>query len=169
MEKKYTTSLDTRAVIGTLALPVLIIVSLAFVVMADDEKKTMLHYPMPMIIHGILLLVYGFCYAMRPISYTLSNDTLTINRLIENVRFRLEDVDKVEAIKKEDLRFVMRTFGNGGIFGYIGKYYHSNFGSMTWYATRLSNYVLITMKSGKKIILTPDDSSFVGDLASKIK
>jgi hypothetical protein len=51
----------------------------------------------------------------------------------------------------------MRTFGNGGLFGYTGKYYNSRFGKMTWYCTQRKNYVLLILSDKKKIVITPDN------------
>ncbi len=169
MEKNFVTSLDTRSYITTLILPIVLIGTLILMIMADADSKTEISYPLPFIVHGLIFIVYGFCYALRPTSYVVTSEKLTIKRLLGHLTFSLNDIEKAEIVKKEDMRFVMRTFGNGGIFGYTGKFYHSNFGNMTWYATRLSNYVLITLKSGKKIMLTPNDTALATAITSQLK
>ena len=52
---------------------------------------------------------------------------------------------------------VIRTFGVGGLFGYYGQFYNSKIGSMTWYATRQNNTVLVRTIDNKNIVLTPDE------------
>lgn len=60
-------------------------------------------------------------------------------------------------LDEESLKGSIRTFGVGGLFGYFGKYFNRTLGSMTWYATRKDNFVLILTNDDKKIILTPNE------------
>lgn len=72
-------------------------------------------------------------------------------------------------IPRDDLKWSIRTFGNGGVFGYYGKFFNNSFGSMTWFATRRENFVMLILKDGRKIVVTPDDLNFKDDLSSRIK
>jgi len=164
----FSASLDTRAWISTVLLPLFLIGSFVFMTNASEKNMEQIAWPLPLLVHGLLLLVYVFCWLYRVKSYDVLDRTLKINRTLQSVLISLDEIEKSEVIAKDDLQLVMRTFGNGGIFGYMGKYYHSNFGKMTWYATRMSNYALLTFKSGKKLILTPDDVSLVEVLNSKL-
>jgi hypothetical protein len=74
-------------------------------------------------------------------------------------------IKSVELLDKEQLAWVFRTFGVGGLFGYYGKFANTKLGSMTWYATRRNKTVLIETLDNKKIILTPDEpEKFVAHL-----
>ncbi|MFM7328528.1 MAG: PH domain-containing protein, partial [Bacteroidota bacterium] len=64
------------------------------------------------------------------------------------------------------LRWSIRLFGSGGLFGYFGKFRNSTFGTMNWYATRLGKFVVIILRSGEKFVVTPDDESFAAHLRS---
>ena len=65
------------------------------------------------------------------------------------------------------MRFAIRTFGNGGVFGYTGYFYKKGIGSMLWYCTQRANYILIEKTNGKKIVITPDDADgFMKDIGN---
>ena len=67
-----------------------------------------------------------------------------------------------QIVDKETMKWTVRTFGVGGLFGYFGKFANRALGSMTLYATRRNNYVLIITTDERKIIITPDEPiSFV--------
>lgn len=55
----------------------------------------------------------------------------------------------------------IRLFGVGGLFGYYGKYYNFKMGHMTLYTTQKRNRILMTMITGKKIIISPDDLNII--------
>ncbi|MBZ5856821.1 PH domain-containing protein [Flavihumibacter profundi] len=104
-----------------------------------------------------LVLVYFIAYAFRPIHYVFTPDKLIIHRLISDVKIDCSQIRSVELLEKEQIGMAIRTFGVGGLFGYFGKFASRKLGSMTWYATRRNNYVLVQTMDNKKIILTPDE------------
>ena len=111
-----------------------------------------------------LLLVYGLVYALRPINYELTPDSLIIQRLFMNVKIERNQIIKVVLLEKGNTKWAFRIFGVGGLFGYFGKFENSTLGSMTWYATRQDRTVLVETVDGKKIIITPDEAEkFVAD------
>lgn len=113
---------------------------------------------------GFFLLIYGITYAFRPISYTLSPDQLIINRPVAPVKIDRSIVQSAELLEKDAIRWSVRIFGVGGLFGYFGKFANTKIGGMTWYATRRSKAVLLRMVNGKRIVLTPDEPErFVAD------
>ena len=71
----------------------------------------------------------------------------------------LMDIKYVEVPTKESMYWTIRTLGNGGLFGYWGKFANTTYGDMTWYATRRSNYILLKLKNSRSIVITPDDIS----------
>jgi len=81
----------------------------------------------------------------------------------------LENVKDVFVATRESMKWTIRTFGNGGLFGYFGKFRNGNYGNMTWYATRSNNYVMIITASDKKIVLTPDEVSMVDEIRIRAK
>lgn len=103
-----------------------------------------------------LILIPFICYGLKPTQYSIENRTLIIHRLYRNVHIDTRQIQSVEKITRADLRGALRKFGNGGIFGYTGRFYKRNIGNMSWYATNLDNAVLLTFPS-RKILLTPEN------------
>lgn len=165
----FRTSLERWAFITTLALPFFLMGSFLWMLYFSRSNHEALHWPMPLLVHGLLLAVYLFCYAIRPRAYQLTDTEFIIQRWIDQRKYSLKEIREVKLIEKDDMRGVMRTFGNGGIFGYTGLFYHSKYGKMHWHATRRSNYVLITLKSGTKIVVTPDEVTLAEKLAEPIE
>lgn len=110
-----------------------------------------------------LIFIYGICYLLRPMAYELTNDNLIIHRPWKDVKIATQEIQSLTCISKATLSGSIRTFGVGGLFGYFGKFYQSKIGKMTWYATRTDRPVLIITKTGKKIIITPDDPQKLAD------
>ena len=71
-------------------------------------------------------------------------------------------------VEKDEIVTLIRTFGNGGLFGYYGKFYSSKLGNITLYATQSRNRVLIKTIHGTQIMITPDDLSLVEALQEKL-
>ena len=107
---------------------------------------------------GLLFMVITIvAYAFSTKSIEVDTSNLSINRPFDKVVILLSDIIKIEKIDYKDLSFAMRKFGSGGLFGYFGKFWNKQQGSMTWYVTDMKNPVMIETKNGKKIVLTPDD------------
>jgi hypothetical protein len=101
------------------------------------------------------LILIG-AYAWSPRGYAVSDGTITVNRLIGNVRVPLDGVREVRAATKDDFRGCLRLFGNGGLFGYYGLFRTSKLGKSTWYVTNRGKAVVVV--TGKKTVLfSPDD------------
>ena len=158
----YKTSLDNLAkgiTIGVTLLFVAILIG-QFSIIKDTG------WAVPIITTVTLFLIYFISFAFSPINYEVSAQHLSIHRLLIDVNIDRNQIKSVELLDKEDLAWVIRTFGVGGLFGYYGKFANTKLGSMTWYATRRNKTVLIVTLDNKKIILTPDEpEKFVAHLA----
>ena len=108
-------------------------------------------------ISPILIIVSIICFILKPSHYILEEDAIIIHRMFNDIKILHSDIIKVELVPAEKLKWSIRTFGVGGLFGYFGKFYNRNIGSMTWYATQRENFVLIKT-SKNNIIITPDDA-----------
>ena len=112
---------------------------------------------------GILLLflaILVFSLLWSPRGYSISKDRLLINRFIGPKSIELSSIGTVEPVDRSQLSGTLRAFGVGGLFGYFGKFHSPNYGMMDYYVTQRKNFVLIRTNEGKKIILSPDDTSF---------
>ncbi len=159
----YTTSLDNLAKAITIGVTILfaVIIIAQFPVLPDAGWA-------PILTTVGFLLIYGITFAFRPISYILTHEQLIIHRPIADVKIDRKQVKSVELLDEGKLRWSVRVFGVGGLFGYYGKFAKRKLGSMTWYATRRNKAVLVLTMDNKKIILTPDEpEKFVRDYAAK--
>ena len=127
----------------------------------------------PTLIHGGVLLLFigiivgGYLYSTK--SYTVTNDALIIHRPISDRVIKLSEIVEIRTVDAADFSGTIRTFGNGGLFGYYGKYYNSKIGNMTWYVTQQKNKILVQIKQGDKIIISPDDIGLVKKVKLQIQ
>ena len=158
----YKASLDNLAKIITIFVLIIIAtiayMSIKALVISEGDVRVIS-------IHSVILLflfaILGFCYFIGPQSYTIENGSLNIVKYAGNKKIKLSDIVEIRTITDGELTNIIRTFGVGGLFGYYGKYYSSNIGNITFYATQKRNKVFILTKQGDKIIITPDDLGII--------
>lgn len=146
---KYKASLDRLAIGMTIGVILLVIV-IAIAGFAWNQ---------PILVQFDIVVPFAvvvMCYLFAPKSYTVNENELTINRPIGKVHIALKDIIKVEKIDRFE-GFTIRTFGNGGLFGFYGRYYNSVIGKMILYTTRSNNRILIKTNKEKNIVISPDD------------
>ena len=114
-----------------------------------------------------LISVYLITYGFSTKAYELTQNEVIIRRLLGNVKIKRSEITSVEIIEKEQMGWLIRTFGVGGLFGYWGRFSSSKLGSMTWYATRKNKIILIKTINNKRIAITPNEmEQFVSDFNS---
>ena len=111
----------------------------------------------PVLILCVLLSVLVVSFLISVSSYTIETDNITINKRIGNIVINKSDIQSIKLLSKDDLKWTIRTFGVGGLFGYYGKFSNRKIGSMTWYVTHRNKTILITTTAGKKILISPDE------------
>jgi hypothetical protein len=104
-----------------------------------------------LVLGGVLLgaLVFG----VR--GYSVHEGTILVHRLGWATRFPLDEVDDVELAPNVTIGSI-RSFGNGGLFGYVGHYRNETLGAYRAYATDGTNAVVLRHADGP-IVITPDD------------
>ncbi len=149
----YKTSLDRTAkvITGIVTILFAVVIIAQFLVIKNGEIKV------SVFIIILLSLIYFGTFLYRPISYILSEVELIIHRSIGDIKINRTEIKTIEQLDNTKLKWSVRVFGVGGLFGYWGKFSNSKIGSMTWYATRRNKAVLITTFTNKKIILTPNE------------
>ena len=166
---KYKASLDNLSLAITLIVAVVLII--IFVSIGKDVfKNTESKFPWIAIIVSIVLpiAIYVISWLFSTNAYTITDDELVINRPGGDRRIKLSEIDSVRTVEKDEIGTMIRTFGNGGLFGYYGKFHSSKLGSMTLYATQSKNRILIKTIHGTQIMITPDDLSLVEALQEKL-
>ncbi len=118
----------------------------------------------------VTLLILGVTYYFSIKKYVISDSELTVVRPFSNVVFSVSKIKEVRMLDDCDMKFTIRTFGVGGLFGYVGKFWNNHIKHFTAYSTRLRNLVLVVTTDDKKFVLSPNDTVlFVTELQKKIQ
>lgn len=149
----YKISLDSFAKVTTIAVTVLFTAIIVTHILIFREIGSV--SAISIVVLFVLLYFVAFLY--RPVSYSLTADYLIIHRLITDIKINRKEIKSIERINRSDLKWTMRIFGSGGLWGYWGRFANKKIGNMTWYATRRNNTVLVTTIYNKNIILTPNE------------
>jgi hypothetical protein len=166
---EYKASFDTLTKVLTLGVIVFFAYiaqkSVKALLVAEGDTTTIL-------IHSgvifVLLATLVVSYLFSTQNYLIDNNEFVIRRPISERKISIADIEEIRLVGEGDMTGTIRTFGNGGLFGYYGKYYNKTFGSMTLYTTQRANRVFIRTKSGSKIIISPDDLRFIDKLKSAL-
>jgi hypothetical protein len=104
----------------------------------------------------ILILCIVF-YLYRPLKYSIENGNIRISRMLGDKIILKDEIKTVRIPSKHDIAWPIRTFGNGGLFGYTGRYYTKQLGTMIWFCSRRNNFILIERKNKLPIVISPDE------------
>jgi Bacterial PH domain len=116
----------------------------------------------------IMLIVLGIIYLFHVQNYEVTHESIKINRLIGAKKIDFSNIKNVYKVKNDDLGFMIRTFGNGGIFGFMGLYKSQIYGNMRLFGTQQRNYVIVETNL-KKYVLTPDEPlDFVKSVENRV-
>ncbi len=163
MEYKATLDWTAKIITGFVTALFLGIIGFNFW-MIDRESAQWEEYE-PLIFSIILMgSIYLFCYSFRPTKYIVDSEKITIKRPLKDLIIDMKNIQQVFLVSNDTMKWTIRTFGNGGLFGYYGKFRNRTYGNMTWYATKRDNYLLIETSKHKKIILTPDDITMAKEI-----
>lgn len=127
---------------------------------ADDPTQTTI-----LVLTTVLIIsIFLFCFLYRPLRYVVGYDKVIVKRPIKDFTIEVNNIKDAFLPSKESMKWTIRIFGNGGLFGYFGSFRNGTYGGMTWYATRTSNYLIIVTKDNDKIVLTPDETAMVNEI-----
>ena len=115
---------------------------------------------------GLAWVIYLFAWLLRPTGYSITGDRLIIRRPWRSRDVSFGAITDIRMPEPSAMRWSIRLFGSGGLFGYFGRFRNKTFGNMNWYATRLDKFTVINLRSGETIVLTPDDATFATRLGS---
>ncbi len=166
----YKATLDKTSKTITVLAIVLFLVGIFLNFQAIDFQSTRwYHYGANIFLLTFMVLVYSILYLLRPIKYIVDKERITIKRPIKDITVSLKSIKNVFVTKKFTMNGTIRTFGNGGLFGYYGKFRNETFENMTWYATKRDNYLILETIDNQKIVLTPDDIGMVKEVQRMMK
>ena len=153
---EYKATLDKTSKIVTGIITILFLGNFAYTLTLFFEAKgdlTLFGANIFMII--CFLLIYALRYLYRPIKYRINNESIAIQRTLNDLIINIKDIRGTFATNKEQLP----NFIGGGFWGYHGRSKTKSMGNMLFYATKRDNYVIIETNDNKKIVLTPDNNA----------
>jgi len=177
MKTIYTASLDKLSKIISV-FAILLFIWLTILPQIISTNTPSLNSSKNLISLGVgifVLIVFGFVYMYRILRYELSDTELIIVRPYKSLHIPLKTIAGVMKLEKADILGTIRTFGNGGFFGYTGYYWKKSLGTMIFYLTQRKNLILIETlaKTGKttggKIVISPDDIGMESKLIELLK
>lgn len=116
-----------------------------------------------MVILPLIILISATFFMVR--GYELTKDKLFIQRLGWKSGLNLNELQSVE-VDPEAMKRSIRTFGNGGLFCYVGKFRNKKLGSYRAFATDPELAVVLKF-TDKVVIVTPDNpGKFVAQIKS---
>lgn len=150
-----TTVKVTTVIIVGLFLLIGVALLLLFVLSLSEENFDRKSIMMPIVAIGLFGLLY-WVFTERIIGYEVLNEGVKIIKGNDVQLIKKDLILEVKSIDYKDLRFSVRTFGIGGVFGFSGSFTNKKFGDMTWYLTRKDSLVMLVTKMDK-IVLSPDN------------
>jgi hypothetical protein len=105
----------------------------------------------------LLIAAFLFTVLYKPKSFTINPSVLKITQVGFSKVIPMTDIEHIEVADRKELGLGLRTFGSGGFLGYLGKFWYSKIGHITFYVTDRDKMLLVRLKTGKKIMISPDD------------
>ena len=106
-----------------------------------------------MVVLPVVTLAITACFAVR--GYALESDTLQIQRLGWRTEISLNQLESA-TIDSHAMDRSIRTWGNGGLFAFVGHFWNRKLGAYYAYATKLDHAVVLEFPD-RRLVVTPDD------------
>lgn len=116
----------------------------------------------------------GYTFAKSPQHIIVDNEGVGIRQRLGGKFLPKSEIKSVVWYDKDGKTLRMdkttiRVAGNGGMFGYTGRWRNKEIGTFTIYARRLKGLVLFELTDGKKIVVSCDEpQALVDDVTSRI-
>ena len=117
----------------------------------------------------ILLTTVIVGVGYMPIRLKANDEKVTVRRLFGSLEIPLNEVIETRRIFKSDINGSIRTFGSGGLFGYLGRFKNDRLGNYTMYATELNNLILVRTSNKKYVFSCSRPQEFVEFVNLQIK
>lgn len=109
------------------------------------------------LVAAFMLLLAFAMYLFSPRAYAIEGKDVVIHRRAGRKRIPAADIIRLRMPDAKELSWPVRTFGNGGLFGYTGRYYTRHIGYMIWYCTRRDRQLVVERNFKLPVILSPDN------------
>lgn len=96
-----------------------------------------------------------------PIRLKVDKEKIMVKNLFGSPKIPLSEVTEIKRLSKSEIDGSIRTFGSGGLFGYLGRFKNNRLGSYDMYATELKNLILIRTGNKKYVFSCSRPQEFV--------
>lgn len=149
----FPAKLDTLAKMISLAVPLALIIPFITIGQHFGVNSDYKMIAVPVFVIAVML----FTLLFKPKSFSLNPSVLVITQVGFSKTIPLEKIEKIEPVITKELGLGIRTFGSGGFLGYLGRFWYKKIGHVTAYVTDRNKILLIYLKNGRKIMISPDD------------
>jgi hypothetical protein len=158
----------TTKVISTISILIFLLASGFIVYEIQNNNQLSLSVKSIILIAPLSILL---TYLFMPKQYEINENELVIHRKIGNLTILRNDITQIEKIEAyTQLGFVIRLFGSGGLFGWLGIFYSGKYGKFKLYAGAASPLVMITYQNNQKIGISPIEiDAFIDSLNSCVE
>ena len=158
-----TATLDKTAKIITVIM-LLLLVGLLYPILKGGKTGGSI---VTAVIDSLLFFLTVYSYYFSTSGYQITNGKLIIERPVGKKVISLKNLQDIHSYQKIDKGFTLRTFGNGGLFGYFGYFDNDKIGRFKLYSTKGSDFVILEFGK-EKIGISPDQPEFVEALKGYI-
>ena len=145
----------------------LLVITIPVVVFSQEVEEGVFMSPSIMIAClPILIPVIAFYYKVT--GYQVDSKGVTVKRIGHDFLIPMASIKSTTA-DAAAMRRSLRTFGNGGLFGFYGRFRNKKYGSYRAFVTSPAHSVVLDVESGV-ILISPDRPiKFVEKLESLLK
>lgn len=158
----FKASLDKLSIILTSIVSGIFVIITLLPFFIDSSTSDLTEF----IIICTLWFTFIFCYLFRITGYTLNDSELIIHRPIFNKIVKRNTIKEIKKLNSDEINGMIRTFGNGGLFGFYGWFYNSKLGKIRLYCSRSNDLILLSLEKGK-IVISPDETENFINASSK--
>lgn len=112
----------------------------------------------------VVVVFLPLAWALAPRALTLGGGVLRVERPLRPVEIPLDGIRAAGRLPREALRGLLRTWGNGGAFGWYGRHWSRGLGAIRLHATRRDGYVVIDTDEGRHVVTPGDPDAFLAAL-----
>lgn len=150
--KKYAAPWSTSLIV--ISTVITLILAGVAVLVAGDGRSWISALPVAILFGSLLFMVRG---------YSLTSDALLVHRLVWTTRLPLSSLRSAQA-EPDAMRGSLRTFGNGGLFSFTGRYTNGKLGGYSAYVTDPRRAVVLDFGTRKVVVSPAVPEEFVNDI-----
>ncbi|MDR2685054.1 MAG: PH domain-containing protein [Prevotellaceae bacterium] len=157
--KEFFCSWDKTAIIITI-LAVILVLATAIFMIVKYTKRYKMHGKnqgfviLSLIIAYLLPCVLIVIFLYMPTKICVNNEKLVVNQIKGNITIPLNEILEIRELQKDEMSNGFRTFGSGGLFGYLGYFGNSQLGKYQIYARSRKNSFLVKTTENKNFVFS---------------